>query len=45
MIGVFNSKLKEFLKLYYYVGGMPEAVNSYAQNKDLKEVRKIQKGY
>ena len=30
-------------KLYYYVGGMPEAVNSYAQNKDLKEVRKIQK--
>lgn len=43
MIGVFNSKLKEFLKLYYYVGGMPEAVNSYAQNKDLKEVRKIQK--
>ena len=43
MIGVFNSKLKEFLKLYYYVGGMPEAVNSYVQNKDLKEVRKIQK--
>lgn len=43
MIGVFNSKLKEFLKLYYYVGGMPEAVSSYAQNKDLKEVRKIQK--
>ena len=43
MIGVFNSKLNEFLKLYYYVGGMPEAVNSYAQNKDLKEVRKIQK--
>ena len=43
MIGVFNSKLKEFLKLYYYVGGMPEAVSSYAPNKDLKEVRKIQK--
>lgn len=43
MISVFSSKLKELLKLYYYVGGMPEAVNSYAQNKDLKEVRKIQK--
>lgn len=43
MICVFSSKLKELLKLYYYVGGMPEAVNSYAQNKDLKEVRKIQK--
>lgn len=43
MISVFSSKLKELLKLYYYVGGMPEAVNSYAQNKDLKEIRKIQK--
>ena len=43
MISVFSSKLKELLKFYYYVGGMPEAVNSYAQNKDLKEVRKIQK--
>lgn len=43
MISVFSSKLKELLKLYYYVGGMPEAVNSYAQNKNLKEVRKIQK--
>lgn len=43
MISVFSSKIKELLKLYYYVGGMPEAVNSYAQNKDLKEVRKIQK--
>ena len=43
MISVFSSKLKELLKFYYYVGGMPEAVNSYVQNKDLKEVRKIQK--
>lgn len=42
MIEVFNTKLKEYLKLYYYVGGMPEAVNAYATNKDLKEVRKIQ---
>ena len=43
MIDVFNSKLKEYLKLYYYVGGMPEVVNAYTINKDLKEVRKIQK--
>ena len=42
-IKVFNTKLKELLKLYYYIGGMPEAVNSYVQNKDLIEVRKIQK--
>lgn len=43
MIEVFDTKIKEYLKLYYYVGGMPEVVNAYATNKDLKEVRKIQK--
>ncbi len=42
MIKVFNTKFKEYLKLYYYIGGMPEVVNSYVQNKDLLEVRKIQ---
>ena len=42
MISIFNTKYKEYLKLYYYIGGMPEAVSSYAQNKDLLEVRKIQ---
>lgn len=43
MTRVFHTKLKEQLKLYYYVGGMPEAVNSYVEEKDLKKVRKIQK--
>ncbi|MBQ9658909.1 MAG: ATP-binding protein [Clostridia bacterium] len=43
MIEVFSTKLKEFLKLYYYIGGMPEAVNSYVENKNLLEVRDIQK--
>lgn len=43
MINVFSTKLKEYLKLYYYIGGMPEAVSLYVQNKDLLEVRKIQK--
>ena len=43
MINVFSTKLKDYLKLYYYVGGMPEVVNAYAQNKDLIEVRDIQK--
>lgn len=42
MISIFNTKLKEYLKLYYYIGGMPEAVDSYINNKDLIEVRKIQ---
>lgn len=43
MMKVFTVKLREYLKLYYYVGGMPEAVNAYVTNKDLQEVRKIQK--
>lgn len=43
MINVFDTKLKEYLKLYYYIGGMPEVVSSYTENKDLSEVRRIQK--
>ena len=43
ILEVFNTKLQELLKLYYYIGGMPEAVNAYVENKDLLEVRKIQK--
>ena len=43
MLEVFSAKLKEYLKLYYLIGGMPEAVEAYVTNKDLKEVRKIQK--
>ncbi len=42
MISIFNMKLKDYLKLYYFIGGMPEAVDSCAKNKDLTEVRNIQ---
>ena len=44
MINIFSDKFIEYLKLYYYIGGMPEAVYSYVKNKDLNEVRYIQKG-
>ena len=43
MINVFETKFKEYLKLYYYIGGMPEVVNAYVENESFKEVRKIQK--
>ena len=43
MINVFNTKLKDYLKLYYYVGGMPEVVSSYIEYKDLSQVRVVQK--
>ncbi len=32
----------EFLKEFYYVGGMPEAVKTYAKNRDYLEVRDVQ---
>lgn len=44
MITMFAPKLQEHLKYYYYVGGMPEAVLSFSQKRDWKDVRSIQKG-
>lgn len=41
-IEIFGSKLKELLKQYYFVGGMPEAVLSFSENRDWEEVREIQ---
>lgn len=42
MITVFKNKYIDYLKMYYYVGGMPEAVVTYINSKDLKKVRVIQ---
>ena len=39
----FHKELIELLKLYYYIGGMPEVVSDYIENKDLDMVREIQK--
>jgi len=30
------------LKIYYFVGGMPEVVGRFAEDKDLNKVRNIQ---
>jgi predicted AAA+ superfamily ATPase len=35
-------KLIQYLRIYYFTGGMPEAVAYYAERKDLNEVREIQ---
>ena len=43
MITSFKSTYIDALKQYYYVGGMPEAVQSFADDKDFGEVREIQK--
>ena len=42
LIKVFKTKFIETLKKYYFVGGMPEVVNNFVQNKDYKQVREIQ---
>ena len=38
----FKTKYTDYLKYYYYVGGMPEAVSDFITNRDLKRVREIQ---
>lgn len=43
MITVFADKLKSYLKQYFYIGGMPEVIAAYIQNKDFNEVRRKQK--
>lgn len=39
----FHNELIDFLKIYYFTGGMPEAVGQYIKDKDLDKVRNIQR--
>ncbi len=43
MVASFKQTYLDALKQYYFVGGMPEAVQSFADDKDFDEVRTIQK--
>lgn len=42
MMKIFRSKYIDYLKYYYYVGGMPEVVAEFITNRDFKSVRSIQ---
>lgn len=42
LIDMMLPKLVELLRQYYYVGGMPEVVQKYIDNANLKQVRTIQ---
>ena len=42
IINSFNEKFKEYLKYYFYVGGMPEAVAAFAESRDWKKSRSVQ---
>ena len=43
MMNSFSVKYIELLKKYYYIGGMPEVVQTYIDTDDFYETRKIQK--
>ena len=43
LINSFAPKFIERLRQYYYVGGMPEAVLTFAETKNFEEIRHIQK--
>lgn len=43
MVTSFRQVYIDALKQYYFVGGMPEAVQNFAEEKDFNEVREIQK--
>ena len=43
MINAFSTKYTELLKKYYYIGGMPEVVQTFIDTDDFYEVRDVQK--
>lgn len=43
MINSFSQTYIDALRQYFFVGGLPEAVQSFAENRDFNEVREIQK--
>lgn len=43
MITNFKQSFIDVLKHYYFVGGMPEAVSRFSENRDFNEVRESQK--
>ena len=43
MINSFKETYIDALRKYYFIGGMPECVKNFIENKDFNEVRRIQK--
>lgn len=42
LISIFKDKLISYLREYYFIGGMPAAINKYVETKDYKQVRNVQ---
>jgi len=43
LINVFSNKFTEYLRQYYFTGGMPEVVKAFVNTKDYLACRQIQK--
>ncbi len=43
LVSVFKDKYSDLLRQYYFVGGMPEAVDYFVNQRDYLHVREIQK--
>lgn len=43
MMNAFSTKYTELLKKYYYIGGMPEVVQTFIDTDDFYAVREVQK--
>ena len=42
MMGVFKERYEDLLRMYYFIGGMPEAVSTYVRTRDFSLVRHVQ---
>lgn len=43
LIKSFSSDFTEFLRYYFFIGGMPEVVSTWIETKDFNEVHRVQK--
>ncbi len=43
LIKSFSADFTEFLRYYFFIGGMPEVVSAWIETKDFNEVRRVQK--
>jgi hypothetical protein len=45
IISDLSTRLTELLKIYFYVGGMPDSVNTWIKTHDFIQVRSIQEDF
>ncbi len=43
LVNSFSGRYIDWMRKYYYIGGMPEVVQTFLDTEDMKEVRRVQK--